>query len=167
MRSKHSPWFYGICLITIAADQFTKLIARRALEDGAPVKIIPGLLDLRLSYNSGAAFGVMPNYAPLFVIVALVAIFAIFRLKKAGEGARSLSIGLGMLLGGAVGNLIDRIATPTREVTDFISVYIRYAGENRYWPTFNVADIGIVGGAFLVFVYVYVISKRMEPADVE
>ena len=167
MRSKYSVWFYGLGLAVVATDQLTKFVARRALDYDVPVRVIPGFLDWRLSYNSGAAFGVLPNWAPLFIVIALVAVFAVVRLRKAGEGARSLSAGLGLLLGGAVGNLIDRIVSPAREVTDFISMHVSYAGEARYWPTYNVADIGIVVGAFLVFVYVYVVSKRIEEARSE
>lgn len=141
-------------------DQVTKFIARSRLEPGQPVTVIPGFLDLNLTFNSGAAFGVMPSWAPLFVIVALVAIYAIVRLKQARPGSRSLSIGLGLLLGGALGNLVDRLVSPTREVTDFLSLHLSYGGRTYAWPTFNVADIAIVAGAVLVLWHVYVVEKN-------
>ena len=73
----------------VVVDQLTKLAARRLLEYDRPVGVIPGFFDLRLSYNSGGAFGILPSWAPLFIIVALVAIFAIVQLSKAGaEGSQ-------------------------------------------------------------------------------
>jgi signal peptidase II len=70
-----------------------------------------------------------------------------------------------MLLGGAIGNLIDRLFTANREVTDFISLHISLNQQTHTWPTFNVADIGIVLGAICVLYYVYVIEKRRAETD--
>jgi len=153
-------WFHGSAAGVVLADQVTKLIARAALHDGRPVTLIPGFFDLKLSYNSGAAFGVMPDWAPLFIIIALVAVFAIVRLGRAGPGSKVFAAGLGLLLGGAVGNLIDRLVSRTHEVTDFLSLHMTIGGRTYAWPTFNVADIAIVVGAVLMFFYVYVVGKR-------
>ena len=161
-------WFYGPAAGAILADQLAKLAARGWLNPDQPVRVIPGFFDLKLSYNSGAAFGVMPDWAPLFIITALAAVFAIVRLRKATDGSRVLAMGLGLLMGGAVGNLIDRLLSPGREVTDFLSLHVTISGKTYAWPTFNLADIGIVAGAVMVFFYVYVVEKRRtQPSGVK
>lgn len=156
MASRNSIWFYTLAISALVLDQITKFAARAMLTLGHKVTVIPGFFDLELSYNSGGAFGMLPNWTPLFIIVALVAIYAIVRLRRAGPDSRSLAIGLGLLLGGALGNLVDRLISPHREVTDFLSFHIG----TRSWPTFNVADIAIVVGALFTLFYVYVIEKR-------
>lgn len=162
--SKNSVIFYLVGLGVVIVDQITKIIARNSLSDRA-LNVIPGFFDLRLSYNRGAAFGVLPDWTPLFIIVALVAIFAIVKLRSAGPDSRSLSIGLGLLLGGALGNLIDRLISPGNKVTDFLSVHIASKGKTYAWPTFNIADMAIVIGAVIVLFYVYIIEKRRSEND--
>lgn len=160
LRYRTIAWFYGLALGVLLLDQLTKSVARRFLELDRPVNIIPGFFDLRLSFNTGAAFGVLPNWAPLFIIMALVAIYAIVKLGRSGWPSRIPAAGLGLLMGGAAGNLIDRIAWPARGVTDFLSLHIARGGRIYAWPTFNVADIAIVTGAVLLFYHVYMVEKR-------
>jgi len=168
LRHYKAVWFYGPAAGMVLADQLTKLAARGCLKPDQPVRLIPGFLDLKLSYNSGAAFGVLPDWAPLFIIMAIVAVFAIVRLRRATGRSRVLAAGLGLLMGGALGNLIDRVASPTREVTDFLSFHVTVGGKMYAWPTFNLADIGIVAGAAMAFFYVYVVEKRRtQPSGVE
>ncbi len=159
LRPRRALSFWGSAAGAVLADQVTKLIARAFLHDERPVRLIPGFFDLRLSYNSGAAFGVMPDWAPLFITIGLVAVFAIVRLGRTGAGSRVLAAGLGLLLGGAIGNLIDRLVSRTHEVTDFLSMHVTIGGRTYAWPTFNVADIAIVSGVVLVLFYVYVVGK--------
>ena len=167
MGLKNSIWFYSTALGVVVMDQVTKYIARQNLTLGKPVHVIPGFFDLNLSYNTGAAFSILPNWAPLFIIVGLVAIFAIVKLRSAGSGSLCVSVGLGLLLGGAIGNLIDRIAFPGLGVTDFIDFHIRIKGASYPWPTFNIADAAIVIGAILTLYHVYIIDKRRSDAAVE
>lgn len=141
----------------VVLDHVTKYLARQSLAERS-VTVIPGFFDLRLAYNKGAAFGILPNWAPLFILVGLVAIYAIVRLRRAGSASKSLSIGLAMMLGGAVGNLIDRIIFRDQGVTDFLDFHIKSSALS--WPTFNLADAAIVIGAILVVFHVYVIEKR-------
>lgn len=163
MAAKNTLWFYISALALVIVDQLTKLIARAGLLEQRPVTLIPGILDLRLAYNPGAAFGVLPDWAPLFILVGLVAIYAIVRLRRVGSGSRLMSVGLGLLLGGAMGNLIDRVSSGGKGVTDFIDLTVKIAGYQ--WPTFNVADIGIVVGAIMVLLHVYVIEKCRTEED--
>jgi len=164
---RNTIWFYSTAFGIIVIDQLTKALARLYLANGRVVTIIPGFLDLRLAFNTGAAFGMLPNWAPLFIVVGLVAIYAIVRLRRSGTGSLCLSIGLGALLGGAIGNLIDRILFSSRGVTDFLELHIRSGGSFLAWPTFNIADAGIVVGAILVVIHVYVIEKRRTEAGSE
>jgi signal peptidase II len=164
-RSSTSFWFYATALGVVTADQITKALARGLLDDRGPVTVIPGLFDLRLDYNTGAAFGIMPNWAPLFIIVALVAVFVIVRMRRASGALLGLSVGLGLLLGGALGNLIDRLLLPVHAVTDFLSFHVRFRGEIYTWPTFNLADAAIVVGAAIVLFTVYAVEKRREQSS--
>lgn len=152
--------------MVLVVDQMTKFLARRFLDYERPVTVIPGLFDLKLSYNRGAAFGLLPDWAPLLILITLVVIYAIVRLRSslfAGSGIRSrvFSIALGLLLGGAAGNLIDRLTSPDRTVTDFLSFYILYHDEKYAWPTFNIADMAIVIGALMLFFF-YGVGRRED-----
>lgn len=168
MDRKNTILFYSTAFDVIVLDQLTKYLARQNLTSGKPVEVIAGLLDLRLNFNSGAAFGLLPDWAPLLIIMALVAIFIIVKLRGVGGGSLPVSIGLGLLLGGAIGNLIDRIAFPARGVTDFIDLHIFVKGQTHAWPTFNIADVGIVVGAILVLFHVYILERvRMDDGDTE
>lgn len=146
--------FYAIALGLTVLDQVTKGLARIYLPYDKPVKIIPGLFDLHLYNNDGAAFGVAQGFAPLLILITLVAIFAIVKLRSAAGQSKLLSAGLAIILGGAFGNLIDRAFSPSHAVTDFLKVNV------LDWPIFNVADIAIVIGAILLIFHVYVLEKR-------
>lgn len=163
--TKKALWFYVPALGVLIIDQVTKAIARTELGGGESVTVIPGFFDLSLTFNSGAAFGILPNWTPLFILIALVAIYAIAKLRKAGAESRLLSVGLGVLLGGAVGNLIDRIFTSQHAVTDFIDLHVTVGGQEYSWPTFNIADVAIFVGAVLVIYYVYVIDRRRAESE--
>lgn len=154
--------FYATAGVVLIVDQLTKLAARAWLQPYEPHTIIPGLFDIKLGYNTGAAFGVLPNWAPLFIIAALVVIFAVVRFSQARMGSRAFVLGLGLLLGGAIGNLIDRITAPGRGVTDFLSFHARIGGAIYAWPTFNIADIAIVTGAILVFIHVFFLERNRQ-----
>jgi signal peptidase II len=128
--------------LVYAADQVTKYLAVRELTGRAPVEIIDGLLQLRLVRNPGAAFGLAEGATVVFSLVAVVVAVAILRMAaRLRSGPWALALGL--LLGGALGNLTDRLLRqpgPLRgHVVDFL--------ELPYWPVFNVADMAIVGAA--------------------
>jgi signal peptidase II len=160
LTTKKAVLFYLIASAAVVVDQVTKALARQYLKEDDMLTVVPGILSLDLTYNRGGAFGVLPNWAPLFIIVALVAIYAIVRFGRNGLPSRSLVLGLSLLMGGAVGNLIDRVLFASRGVTDFISVYIKVRGRVHAWPTFNFADVAIVLGAILLFYHVYIVEKQ-------
>lgn len=166
MIQKNSILFYIFAVLAVVVDQVTKHIARSALENRT-ITVIRGFFDLQLSFNHGAAFGILPNWTPFFIIIALVAIYWIMRFRKVGVGSKPLSAGMGLVLGGAAGNLIDRVTSAGNVVTDFISLHLGNSVSAFVWPTFNVADIAIVAGALLVFFHVYVVEKRKNEQDSE
>ncbi len=129
-----------IAFSAVAIDQFSKYLVRAHLEWG---QSIPEDGPLRLTYttNTGGAFGLFANQTFLLALAAVIAIAVIvLYLRYLPPGSRLLKIGLGLELGGAIGNLIDRVRLG--EVTDFIDV--------GAWPVFNVADSAIVVGTILI-----------------
>lgn len=131
-------------LLVVAVDRLTKLWALDALADG-PLEVVPGLLWLRLVENPGAAFGLLQGGGSLLALAAVVAAvliaLAIRRIDRPLE-----AVALGLVLGGAMGNLVDRLVRgpglADGMVVDFIDL--------GWWPVFNVADAGITVGAVLL-----------------
>ena len=131
----------------VALDILTKLLAVRHLPPH-PLRIFDDWLTLQLVYNPGAAFGIHVGAYSRWVflvlaIVALIVLSSMVRHTKPGDNMRLIALGL--VCGGAVGNLIDRIHS-SRGVVDFVDVGI---GVHR-WPTFNVADAAVTVGAILL-----------------
>lgn len=139
---------FGLALLVLLLDQLTKVWAEAALGYGQPVALLP-FLDLTLVYNLGAAFSFLadaggwqrPFFIVLSSVVSLVLAVWIWRLPP---GARLLGSALALVLGGAVGNLVDRLAYG--HVIDFIDLH---AG-GWHWPAFNVADSAITCGVLLL-----------------
>ncbi len=129
-----------IALAVIAADQIVKAIIRATIRPGETIEVLPGI-DLANTLNRGIAFGLFPGNRGLVAVLTLVAIAVIATLLVGFAGRHGLvPIGGGLLVGGSLGNLIDRIAQGG--VTDYIAI--------GAWPPFNVADIGVVTGAALL-----------------
>ena len=164
MRSAAEPRriFWGSALGLLAADIVTKRIAESTLLPIPPVQVLGEWLQLRLVYNQGAAFGlhVGPYSRWIFFAVALVAVFVLARMSRSAPvGDRFRQLALGLVAGGAAGNLIDRIRSG-RGVVDFLDVGI---GALR-WPTFNVADIAVSCGAIALAISLWrEDARRPEP----
>ncbi len=133
--------------VVLVLDIVTKVIAVRLLTPNQPVWIIGDTVSWRLVRNSGAAFSMATGYTWVLTLIATAVVIGIVWM-----GRRLVSpwwaIGLGMILGGAMGNLVDRFFRspgPLRgHVIDFLSV--------GWWPVFNVADPSVVGGAILLVI---------------
>ena len=161
VRRRSALLFYICAAAVVLIDQVSKYFARRELA-AHKIVVIRGFFDLSLSYNPGGAFGILPKWTPLFVIIAIVTIYAIFRLRKLETPSWPLSAGLGLLLGGAIGNLIDRLLSPFGAVTDFLSFHLGGTAKALVWPTFNFADVAIVAGAVLLLYHVYVVERKRQ-----
>lgn len=136
----------------IVVDQGTKYLATRDLTENVPVTVIAGWLQLRLIRNSGAAFSLATGSTWIFTIIATVVSGVIVRVSRQ-LGSRWWAVALGLLLGGALGNLIDRLVRPPAlgqgQVVDFVE-YLRFPFMD--FPVFNVADSCIVVAAGMIAV---------------
>ena len=140
----------GTILTVLALDQATKVMVRRLLPLHESVEVIPGLFNLTHVQNTGAAFGLLgsaefPYKTAVMIGIAVLALVAIAAYAaQLGRDERLARFGLTLILGGALGNLLDRALTG--HVVDFIDVYW---GTWHFWA-FNVADAAITVGAGLV-----------------
>jgi signal peptidase II len=134
-----------VTVVTLALDLATKAVAASQLHLALPVSLIDGYLRFTLVNNTGTAFGLFPGRRVLFLIFSCIAIVAIIVLfARLGRATRLQVLAMGLLLGGALGNLHDRVRFGP--VTDFIEMGI--AG--HYWPVFNIADAAITIGVVLL-----------------
>ena len=132
-------------LVVVVLDQLSKLWVISRLAPGESRPVLPGLLYLTRLHNPGAAFGLFAYHQELLAAgAALVLLVAWWRRRDIQRLPAGMRLGIGLGLGGAVGNLIDRVARGT--VVDFIDVLVL--------PVFNVADIAIVAGAAILIWYV-------------
>ncbi len=144
-----------IAAVIIIFDQITKVAVRSNMELWSSKSLIPDYFNLVYVVNKGAAFGFLNRgditwQRTFFIVVTVVALSAIGMLLKSTDKKDTFAIsGLGLILGGAVGNLIDRILYS--EVTDFLDIYVG----THHWPAFNVADIAICLGAFAMIISIY------------
>lgn len=143
--------FGVLAAISIVLDQWTKILARRDLKPlgyGQSKVVVENYFNLRYSENTGVAFGMfqtMPGGRIILTLIALAAfVLVVYYLKKTEPEHLRLHVALGLVGGGAIGNLIDRIAFG--KVTDFIVWH--YHGTE--WPAFNIADAALVIGVGLM-----------------
>lgn len=153
-----------ISFVVIALDLWTKalVLARIDLHDAIPV--IPNFFQLVHVRNTGAAFGIganaSSNLVPLLLNGGAIAVFCVvvvYALRSAVTD-RLLQVGLHLILGGAIGNLVDRFRFGY--VVDFLDVYVRVGGREHHWPAFNVADSAICIGIALLF-----LDMRRKPEE--
>lgn len=140
--------------VVVALDQITKFIILKTLPLYGSITVIPGFFDLTHIHNTGGAFGFLSGNSSnvqrlAFLLATSVAIGLIFYFyKKTPYTYRFLLSGLALILGGAIGNMIDRIRLG--RVVDFLDLY---AG-NLHWPAFNVADSAVCIGMFIFLFHV-------------
>lgn len=142
--SKNTAIFAISAVCAIALDQFLKVLVASFMEPGQTVTLIPHVLSLTYTTNTGAAFGLLRGsgqivfLAALIIVVLVLAWFFISR-----DRAETWSfVGLGLMIGGAVGNLIDRVFRG--HVLDFFDF--------GWWPVFNIADLAIVTGVIIILI---------------
>jgi signal peptidase II len=142
---RRQPLLLSVAAVILTLDIVSKVVAVKMLTPGQPVPIIGDTVTWTLVRNSGAAFSMATGYTWMLTLIASAVVAGIIWM-----GRRLVStwwaIGLGMILGGAMGNLVDRFCRapgPLRgHVVDFLSI--------GWWPVFNVADPSVVGGAILL-----------------
>ena len=133
-------WFGVVAIITFAIDQVTKLLVRAEIAPGETIDLFAGV-DLVRGRNEGIAFGFFPGNRTVVATLTVVALAVIAgALVRLTRQSLAVAFGGGLLIGGSVGNLLDRLVHGG--VTDFI--------DPPSWPAFNVADVGIVVGAAII-----------------
>lgn len=153
-------WGLVLAVVVFILDQWTKAIASRELLD-ASIVLIPGFFDLLLVHNVGAAFGLFTNLPASYRVIFLVSVASVaalvilWMLKSARSGM--LVFGLGMLLGGALGNLVDRVRFGW--VVDFFYVH----WHDLSFPVFNLADCAITLGVGLLLLDHWLAPDPSDP----
>jgi signal peptidase II len=151
-----------IAMLVVLADRASKWLVARNIALHDSIVVIPGMFRLTHVQNRGAAFGLFddsPNewkitVLVLFSVLAMAVVLAL--LWKNGHALNATGIGLSLVLGGAVGNLWDRLAA--KHVVDFLDFYVG----SYHWPAFNVADSAIVIGAFLLVADIMLSKERSQ-----
>ncbi len=146
LRSRTAAVF-AVAAVALALDAITKAIAVARLSDRGPVELLGGILTLRLVRNSGAAFGFGAGFTIVFTVFSLVIAAVIVRVAFNVRVA-SWAVSLGLLLGGALGNLADRMLRPPAPLQGHVVDWI----ELPHWPVFNLADCAIVCGGVLAVI---------------
>lgn len=137
-------WFWSLCILVLALDQASKSLIRNTLPPGDTLFTLGNFLSITHVENRGAAFGILQGAIPFFVITSILCVAAaIWLVSFWGQCTTILGISLGLVAGGALGNLVDRVARGP--VTDFISL-------SFFPPVFNLADAAISVGALLAAV---------------
>jgi signal peptidase II len=140
-------FYYLIAIFIILLDQITKWLIVSKMTFGDSIPIINNILYITSHRNRGAAWGILQGQMWLFYVITIIVILAlIFYIQKAAKSKMLLGISLALMLGGAIGNFIDRVVR--KEVVDFIHAYI--FGYN--FPVFNVADSSLCVGVVLFMI---------------
>lgn len=148
-------WFYVLTILIISIDQLSKWIVVKQMAFGEQIPVIENFFYITSHRNSGAAWGILEGKMGLFyLITAVVVIGLIYYLHKYGKHAVWMAIPLSIILGGAIGNFIDRIVR--QEVVDFLD-FIIFTYD---FPVFNLADSSLVVGVGLLLVATIIDEKK-------
>ena len=144
-----------ITFIVFIADFISKFLVTRVLESGQNIKIIKNILYLTYVRNTGVAFNFLDGMLIFIILMTLVVIGFIFKYVLSNELSKFECLGYSLIIGGALGNLLDRVFYGY--VIDFIDIYIF----NYDYPVFNFADVAIVFGVIIILV----INLKKESSD--
>lgn len=146
--------FYLLALFIIAADQLTKWLIVKRMELGESIQVIENVLYITSHRNRGAAWGILEGQMWFFYIITIIVIVGlVYYIQKMAKQHALLGISLALMLGGAVGNFIDRVFR--QEVVDFVHTYII----NYSFPIFNIADAALTIGVGFLIIYMFLEEK--------
>ncbi|MEC3665076.1 signal peptidase II [Bacillus velezensis] len=149
--------YYLIALFIIIADQLTKWLVVSHMELGQSIPVIDQVLYMTSHRNTGAAWGILAGQMWFFYVITIAVIIGIvYYIQRYAKGQMLLGISLGLMLGGAAGNFIDRAAR--QEVVDFIHVII----VDYHYPIFNIADSSLCVGVILLFIHMLFDSGKKK-----
>jgi len=135
-----------IMLVTLLLDQFSKYLITSRMLLGESLPIFPPVFYITYILNPGAAFGILANRTNFFIVLSLLVIVAVLVMYRyLPKGKTLMTLAIGLVVGGALGNLIDRVRLG--HVIDFLDF--------RVWPIFNLADAAIVIGAVLIIIDIW------------
>ncbi|MGH2667834.1 MAG: signal peptidase II [bacterium] len=143
LRARSRAPMLGMAGVTLAADQISKALAVAALGEGERADVLGRFFGFRLVRNSGGVFGILQE-SPIFFLLASVAIVAALIAWAWRSGVSSPALGL--VLGGGLGNIVDRLVRPPGPLRGSVVDFVDFS----FWPTFNVADSAIVVGVGLL-----------------
>jgi signal peptidase II len=145
---------FGLALAIVVLDQFTKWLVLKTIVEGDEKVIIPGFFNLAHRANTGAAWSMFTGNNTLLAVIAIAALVALFLTRRHFSADRILGqIAFGLIFGGIIGNLADRLNPHRHAVVDFLHFYMQRRGsyEPFDFPAFNVADSAICTGVALIF----------------
>lgn len=152
-------FYYAIAVLVVGLDQLTKWLVVKNMELGEHIAVLDPYIALFSHRNRGAAWGMLEGKMWLFFIVTIAVVAAIiYFFHTEGKKDRLLGVSLMLLLGGAIGNFIDRLIKG--EVVDFISVLIPII--NYDFPIFNVADAALTIAVVLILLHVILDEKKKK-----
>ena len=159
-RAGRIPAMFLIAAVIVMFDQVTKAVIVHSMDMWASIDILGSVVRLTRTHNSGAAFGLFKDGRVVFIVVSAAASIAIILFRRAIAEMRSWErASFGLILGGAVGNLIDRVRVGS--VVDFLDIGI----DSHRWPAFNVADSAItIGVTILAFHLIFLAHPHPESA---
>jgi signal peptidase II len=150
-------FYYIIALFVIALDQLTKYLIVKKMELGESIEVIEDFLYITSHRNRGAAWGILEGQMWFFYIITVVVIIGIvYYIQKAAKGKMLFGVSLGFMLGGAIGNFIDRVFR--KEVVDFVNTYIF----GYDFPVFNVADSALVIGVAMLMIQMLLEERALK-----
>lgn len=157
-----------IACAVVLIDQITKLLTLLFVDSSDEIYLIKGFIYITKEFNTGAGWSILSDNTALLMLISLVAsiaiIYIIYKYIKSFKENKLLSISLGLILGGAVGNLIDRFLTVINQrdgVVDMVGTWIA----SYHWPTWNIADGMLVVGVILLAVWAIFFAGKEKNHD--
>ena len=160
--SRAQLWLFSTALVITALDQVVKRVVVNAMQLGQSIDVVGTVVRLTRTSNTGGAFGLLRGRSHWFIVVSFVAALVIAVLsRQIARGRRIERLAFGLIMGGAVGNLIDRIRLGS--VVDFIDI----GGSVYRWPAFNVADSAITVGVTLLAISIIFLGAAANDCELD
>jgi signal peptidase II len=164
-KNDRRPLLLFISLLIVALDRWSKIWVSRHIQEGDAITVIPHYFRITHWENPGAAFSLFADsthpertHWMLTGFSILAAIVVLVILLRIGRRFTATALSLALILGGALGNVWDRLRYAT--VTDFLEVHLRWGSWSYHWPDFNIADSAIVIGGILLLLDALIATKR-------
>ena len=154
--------YYIIALFVVLLDQLTKWLIIAKMELGESIAVIDQFFYITSHRNRGAAWGILQNQMLLFyIITVIVIVYLVYFLQKHKHEKKGFNVGLALILGGAIGNFIDRLFR--KEVVDFFDFRIF----SYHYPIFNIADSALVIGVTILIIYILFEERALKKEKVD